>query len=58
MCHFSRNECMLETISVADHYVEGGQLNWCMFLLNESFEVWKTFISGAQNSYMAIWWWL
>jgi len=41
MHHFSRNEHMLDTISVEEHCAEGAQLNWCMFLLNELLEACK-----------------
>ena len=41
MYYFYRNECTLDTISFVEHYVEGVQLNWCAFLLQELFEAAK-----------------
>ena len=38
MRHYSKGECTLDTISVAEHCIQGAQLNWCLFLLNELFE--------------------
>jgi len=38
MRDFSKNECMLDTILVAEHCCEGVVLNWSKFLLNELFE--------------------
>lgn len=49
MRHFSRNECTMDTISVAENCVQGAQLNWCSFLLQELFEACKDVYKGATH---------
>lgn len=38
MRHYTKGECTLDTILVTEHYIQGAQLNWCTFLMNELFE--------------------
>ena len=38
MRHYTKGECTLDTIAVAEHCIEGIQLNWCSFILHELFE--------------------
>jgi len=38
MRHFTRDEYILDTISIAKHCCEGEVLNWSTFVLNELFE--------------------
>ena len=38
MRYYTKGECTLDTISVAEHCVQGAQLNWCSFFMNELFE--------------------
>jgi len=41
MRRFSRNECTLDTISIAEHCANIAHLNWVAFLLNELYEACK-----------------
>ena len=56
---------MLDTISVAEHCVQGEKLNWCSFLLNELFEACEDnykratrFIYGYLIMALEMWKWM
>ena len=38
MRHYTKGEYTLDTISVVEHYLQGTELNWCTFMLNELFK--------------------
>lgn len=38
MRHYTKGKCTLDTISIAEHWVQGAKLNWCSFLLKELFD--------------------
>ena len=38
MRHYTKGECTPNTISVVEHCIQGAQLNWCAFLMQELFE--------------------
>jgi len=64
MRHFSKNECPLDVISIAEHCCRGEVINWLTFVLNEIFEacedIYKrstNFIFGYILMTLAIWKW-
>ena len=64
MRHFTRNECILDTVSIAEHYCQGVILNWLAFVLNELFEAcedvyWRSigFVLGYLVMALEMWKW-
>ena len=64
MRHYTKGECTLDTISIAEHCIQGAKLNWCSFVLKELFaaceENYKrttSFIYGYLILAFAMWKW-
>lgn len=49
MRHFSKNECTLDAILVAEHCYNGEVLNWSTFILNELFEAYEDIYKRSTN---------
>ena len=41
MRHYTKGECTLDTISIAEHCIQGVRLNWCLFVLKELFAAYE-----------------
>ena len=54
MREFTRNECTLDTVSIAEHCCEGEIFNWATFVLNE---LYTGFVFGYLVITLAMWKW-
>ena len=64
MRHYTKGECTLDTISIAEHCTWGAKLNWCSFVLKELFAACEenyrrttSFIYGYLILAFAMWKW-